>query len=331
MEKKNLRKRLRKRIRSPSIRIDYSFIKILTGSDLSQRKLPLMHVKSINPGPIVWLTAGVHGEEVGGIVVIQEIFKKLRTQLLKGEVYAFPLMNPMGFETSSRFITLSEEDLNRSFPGDEEGSLAERIAEKIFTTILKTEPSLVLDLHNDWRESIPHILLDPCVGSKDSHEKAKLISSKGGFPIVLDTEEVENTLTYNLLKKGIPSFAIELGESFVVNEKDVEHGVKAIWNILTSLGMNPPFGETPVCILSDKIKNKILRYSPKPNSPKSGIIRFLVKPGEIVEKGKPIAKIYNTFGKLLETLKALDDGLVLGYSDYSVAFPGAPIIAFGVI
>lgn len=58
-------------------------------------------------------------------------------------------MNPLGFETASRHITLSGEDLNRSFPGDKEGSLAGRIANQIFTKIKETKPFLVLDLHND--------------------------------------------------------------------------------------------------------------------------------------------------------------------------------------
>ena len=115
--------------RNSSQKVKYSFIKILTGSDLSRRRLPFMSIESRNTGPSVWLTACGHGDEVGGMVVIQEIFKILRKKpLLKGSVYAFPLMNPIGFETASRNITLSKEDLNRSFPGNINGSLAERIA-----------------------------------------------------------------------------------------------------------------------------------------------------------------------------------------------------------
>jgi len=228
---------MRKKLKNRNIKVEYSFIKILTGSDLSSRRLPIMSVKSINHGPTIWLTAGVHGEEVGGMVVIQEIFKKLRYNLLKGEVYALPLMNPMGFETSSRLIIQTDEDLNRSFPGDKDGSLAERIADKIFTTIIKTNPDLVLDLHNDWRKSIPYVLLDNFSQNKSVYEKTKSFSYKFGFPIILDTDNVEKTLTESLLKRDIPSLAVELGESFVVNERNVEQGVKAIWDVLTSLGM----------------------------------------------------------------------------------------------
>ena len=51
-------------------RTRYSFLKILTGSDLSIRRLPVMSVSSRNPGPVIWLTGCMHGDEVGGLIVI---------------------------------------------------------------------------------------------------------------------------------------------------------------------------------------------------------------------------------------------------------------------
>ena len=141
------------------VKVSYSFMKIMTGSDLSLKRLPLMSAKSANPGPVVWLTACGHGDEVCGIVIVQEIFKNIRKTLLCGSVYAFPLMNPIGFETVSRNITVSREDLNRSFPGRQTGTLGERLASRIFCTIVDTSPSLVIDLHNDWINSIPYALI----------------------------------------------------------------------------------------------------------------------------------------------------------------------------
>ena len=326
-----MRKKMRKEKRQ-LMSLDYSFISILTGSDLSTRRLPLMIAKSIKEGPVVWITACIHGDELGGVAVIQEVFKRLkRFPLLNGSIYAFPIMNPSGFETASRNITQSKEDLNRSFTGNENGSLAERIAYKIFTTIKETKPSLVLDLHNDWRKSIPYTLIDSATGlNKEIYEKTKEYGKKIGFPLILDTEMIEHTLTYSLLKKGIPSLTIELGESYVVNERDVENGVKAVWNALAHLKMVEQIPEPISIIFPDIIKNNLLKYYYKPVSSTSGIIRFLIKPGQIVKKDQPIAKIYNAFGKMLETLDAKKDGIVLGYSDSSASFPGAPVMAFGV-
>ncbi|MFH1173361.1 MAG: succinylglutamate desuccinylase/aspartoacylase family protein, partial [bacterium] len=170
-----------------NLSIKNSFIKVLTGSDLSSRRLAYMELKSKNPGPVVWLTAGVHGDEVGGIVIVQEVFKQLqRGGLLKGSVYAFPLMNPIGFEAAARSTVLSGEDLNRAFPGNKQGSFAERIADTIFQQIIKTKPTLVLDLHNDWSNSIPYTLIDPYPGLKhrQAYELVKNYSKETGFVII---------------------------------------------------------------------------------------------------------------------------------------------------
>jgi len=314
-------------------RISYSFLKILTGSDLSRRRLPLMAAESPCSGPVVWLTACVHGDEVGGIVVIQELFKTVRKRLLNGSIYAFPLMNPLGFETASRDIILSKEDLNRSFPGNKNGSLAERIADKTFSTIAQTNPALVLDLHNDWRRSIPHALLDPCPRTLagTAYATTQYFSEKTGLLVIRDTEELKRSLSYSLLQHDIPAMTLELGESYVVNERNIEFGVYSIVNILADLGMVSPLEKPFHYPVPELVRGEILNYSQLPLSSTSGIIRFLAKPGDLVTRGQAVAKIYNTFGKLQETIRALNDGIVLGHADFSVAFPGVPVIAFGVL
>jgi len=77
-------------------------------------------------------------------------------------------------------------------------------------------------------------------------------------------------------------------------------------------------------------EGRSLNYSQLPNSSTSGIIRFLVQAGDTIEKDQPVAKIVNAFGKLRETIRAPGDGIVLGLSDSSVSFPGAPVLAFGL-
>jgi predicted deacylase len=77
-------------------------------------------------------------------------------------------------------------------------------------------------------------------------------------------------------------------------------------------------------------RDEVLTFSDKPVSSASGVIRFLRKPGDTVKQGRPVARIYNPFGKLQQTVIAQEDGIVLGHSDSSVAFPGAPVMAFGI-
>jgi predicted deacylase len=322
----------------------YSFINILTGSDLSTRRLALMEIKSLKSGPVIWLTGAVHGDEIGGIFIIQEIFKRLRkSPLLKGKIYAFPLMNPVGFENVTRGIAITEEDLNRSFPGDKEGTLAERIAAKIFTNITESKPDIVLDIHNDWLNTIPWVEIDPNPGPKNkrAYEKAKLYAFKIGLPIINELEDaaqaqnLQRSLSGSLLLNNIPALTLEVGGastvSSIAREKDIQDGTKAIWDLLTFLGMVKPFKAEFNNQIPDNYKNKILRYSHQPDASKSGIIKYLVKPGQIVKKDQPVAKIYNVFGKLLETLTSQENSLILGHWDYSVSYPGAELISFAII
>ena len=318
-------------VSSVKTRFHYSFLKILTGSDLSRRRIPYMRAESGVKGPRIWLTGGVHGDEVGGVVVIQEVFRKLRrTGLLRGTLHAFPLMNPIGFETGSRNITMSTEDLNRSFPGSMSGSLAERIASLIFTTMTRTQPNLVIDLHNDWMNSIPYTTLDP----KPKYMRRKTYDSlieyakMTGFLSVLDTDYLPTTLSASLLTHGVLALTLELGESFVVNEKNVEFGLNSIWNILSGMQMIAPETRPFIHEACRKYGDDIFTFSSKPTSSTSGIIRFQVKPGDYVKAGNTVAKIFNAFGKLQESVTALNDAVVLGHSDSSVAFPGAPLMAF---
>lgn len=319
--------------RSPQ-HVKYAFLSILTGSDMSRRRLPLMSARSETPGPVVWLTACGHGDEVGGAVIIQEIFKRLRkSPLLTGELHAFPLMNPLGFETASRHISLSQEDLNRSFPGNKNGSLGERIAQRIFSAIMETAPALVLDLHNDWLKSVPYTLLDPYPGDRHvgAYERARSLSHETGFLAICDLQEAHRTLSYSLLKHDVPALTLELGASYVVDEHHTRMGCAAIWKMLSHLGMVESTAEPTEFGMPDAYRGHLLRYSDTPIASTSGIIRFLVEPGKSVRAGQPVARTYNAFGKVQETLCAEFDSIVLGHADSSVVFPGMRFMAFGSV
>ncbi|MDH3219760.1 MAG: succinylglutamate desuccinylase/aspartoacylase family protein [Gammaproteobacteria bacterium] len=315
-----------------AVRVRYNFIKILTGSDLSIRRLPLMSAHSGNPGPVVWLTACVHGDEVVGMVVIHEIFKRVRRQLLRGAIHAFPVTNPIGLETMSRKITMSSEDLNRSFPGKPEGTLGERLASQVFNSIIASSPDLVLDLHSDWKQSIPYTVLDKRSAATDReiYARTKAFARATGLVCILESEDLHNSLTHNLLLRNTPALTLELGEPYVINEVNVQFGVDVVWNLLALLEMAEPQREPFRYPVAKPFANRLLRYSDRPYSSKSGIIRFLARPGDVIARGTPIARIFNAFGKHQETVDALADGIVLGHSDSSVVFPGMPIMAFGI-
>ena len=267
------------------------------------------------------------------MVVVHEIFRKAKKHLLRGSINAIPLMNPFGFEHGTRKITPSQEDLNRCFPGNAHGTLGERIASEIFSLIMGSHPDVVLDLHTDWKRSVPYTVLDANPGNthKAAFELTKKIALDTNLIVIQEQDVLEGTLSYNLLVNSVAALTLELGEPYVINEVNVSAGVDAIWRVITSMNMSKSVDALgqPTSIEADRTAN-IYQHFDLPHSTTSGIIRFIAQPGEFIKAGQPIAKIANAFGKHQETLTAMKSGIILGHTDSSVVFPGMPIMAFGV-
>ncbi len=313
--------------------IKHSFINLSNVPD-STRRLPLLSIESKKPGPVIFLTACLHGDEVGGMAIIQELFKIAERNLLNGKIYAFPLLNPIGFKNLSRYVDFKKGDLNRSFPGRRNGSLPERITCQIFNVILKKKPDLVLDIHNDWVKSIPFNLIDynRKVMKTDACKKAREISKWSGLLSVLDVKnkDIKGALSYNLIKKGIPAISMELGGAYAISEKNVKIGAGAIMNILKKMGMLKSRKRLPVHPAAKIMSGRTLRYSEQLSSV-AGIVRFSVKPGEIVKRNQVLARIYDVFGRLRKTVRASAKCVVLGRTDYSAVSSGIEIISFGCL
>lgn len=317
------------------------FLPAFKGLDLSKRKIPLMWEGSSNPGPTIWLCGGIHGDEVTGTEVIQRVFMQLKVEKLKkGKVMALPVMNPLGYEMASRVSPYDDEDLNRQFPGDPNGSTAERLANVIFETIIQTKPDLVLDLHTDTMNSIPYIILDRLTDGKEG-EKAlqKSVEVAENFGVNWFLEEPlidyirdhnDKTLTGSLINKAkIPSFTVELGGPLMINEEFVRIGLEGVKNVLRSFGMLAP--SEPSYSYERRIYlTKPYRIEEKSTVNSSGIIEYKVRAGQVVKKGQMMARIKNVFGKTEEIYRASDNALVLSMSDSSVVFPGSDLFLLAV-
>lgn len=323
-------KKERKRKRRMT-KLETRFLSVFKGIDLSKRRIPIMIKRAAADGPKIWLCGAIHGDEVTGIEVIHRIFDHLdEVGLKKGIVYSFPVMNSQGFEMVSRHLPSSGEDLNRQFPGSPNGSPAERVTWSILDHIAKTKPDLVVDLHTDTMQSISYILVDRFLeeARRPVIEEAVKLAEMFGVTWVYEypdyyPEAFNCTFTAALMNLNIPAFTVEIGGPNTVSEAFVVEGVEGIKNILQNLGMIEPKDRTP---WKSPTKRKDipsplkLINSPKPET--SGIIEYLVKPGEWTKKGKIVAKIKNVFGKVESAARIDTDALILSSIDQSIAFPG---------
>ncbi len=297
--------------------------------DIIQRRIPVLLADSKIPGPVVWLTACIHGDEVAGTAIVHEVFASLKKSGLKcGAVHAFPLVNSMGFENVSRYINSDREDLNRCFPGDRAGSMGQQLARRLFDTIMKTAPNLVVDLHNDWVRSVPYVLVDPphIYPTPDVHRRVLEAASATGVLLVEDSDvfhPLRNTLAGAIVEAGIPAITIESGGAFAIDEESVVEGKTAVLSVLQSMGMI----DASESIASRKELMTPLMYTNRPLCTTSGLIRFSVSPGQKIKKGQLLARVYSAFGSDEESLRATVDGFVLGVEDHARVLPGKEVIA----
>lgn len=298
--------------------------------DIVQRRIPVMTLNSKVAGPVVWLTACIHGDEPGGAVIVQEVFRTLRKIGLEcGILHALPLVNSTGFENISRYINAEREDLNRCFPGNSKGTDGERIARRILDLIAESDPSLVIDLHNDWIQSVPYVVLEPREGFADSllrQHTAKAAAATGLLVVqeLVLTRNTAKTLTGALVASGISAFTIEAGGACGIVESSVGVGKTAILGILRQMGMVSPNSEEELTFATE---SGVLDYTNQPLCTSSGIIRFSVEPGDAVEANQELGRVYSAFGSVEESLRANRPGYVLGVSDRARALPGTEVIA----
>lgn len=313
--------------------IKTSFISVFKSVDLARRRIPLIIHQSENPGPVVWVVAAIHGDEVTGTETSLRLNRFLkRTPLKKGSVYIVPVLNPLGYELMSRYEPIESMDLNRCFPGHPYGNTPERIAAKIFSEICQTKPALVVDLHTDTQKSIPYIYLDQVLDSRDLELKNKILeyAKISGINYFVENaqtyEELARSITGALLNiSKIPCFTVELGGPLVVSEKFVYIGFQVLKNLLSNLGM---IETQPNWVYSQRLSLEGIwetvwyEYSPD----YSGLVEYKVQPGDLVKKGQPLARIKNLFDKTIQIITAKEESVVISYADQSVCFPGTELL-----
>jgi predicted deacylase len=248
--------------------------------------------------------------------------------MAKGLIKALPLINSVGFEHGSRYINTEREDLNRCFPGDAKGSMGQRFAHRLFEGVTQSKPDLVIDLHNDWVQSVPYVVIEaPSVFRNASVRKKTIAAARAtGLLTVQEPEEagaMASTLTGSLSAAGIPSFVIEAGAAGAIVEKSVFSGRDAVLGVLAGLGM---LATEPVT-KKHPASAQLLDYTSEPLCMSDGLIRFLISPGDKIKVNQPLARIYSAFGSVEETLRTTFAGFVLGVTDHARATPGSEVVA----
>ncbi|WP_288372514.1 succinylglutamate desuccinylase/aspartoacylase family protein [uncultured Algoriphagus sp.] len=279
--------------------------------------LPIFIRAAKEPGPVVLITGGVHGDEINGIVTARRILDEIDAglDLLLGTVIIIPLVNIYGFLSNSRTFP-DGRDLNRSFPGSKKGSLAGQIA-----YILSEEIIPQIDLGIDFHTGGRMLANQPQVRVDFKDKKARKLAEVFGTYYVVNSKLIDKSFRKTAYSAGKQLIVFEGGESMRIDELSTDEGVAGTKRILHHLGMiqeNPERRDTIVLKESSWIRAK-----------SSGIFNASVKAGDQVKKGQILARITDPYGQIKIPVKAPSDGHIIGLNNLPVINVGEALIHLG--
>ncbi len=282
----------------------------------TQLHIPVTVVHGRKPGPRLWISAAVHGDELNGVEIIRRVLEEIPETLNRGSVIAVPVVNVFGFIGQSRYLP-DRRDLNRSFPGSLKGSLASRIA-KLFMDEIVANSTHGIDLHTatSERTNLPQMR-----GNMDD-PKVLAIAKAFGAPAMVNSPIRGGSLRASASRFGIPAVVFEGGEALRFNEDAIAMGVRGILRVMHELKMvarSPRQRTKPVLI--EKTSWVRARYG--------GLARLDVAEGDIVEDGQRIGTVSDPFGADASDLRAPFRGLVIGRANNPVVYGGDPVVNIG--
>ena len=280
-------------------------------------QIPIHVRRAEEEGPVVFVTAALHGNEINGTGAIRQLIQDSDFKLIRGAVIFAPVLNILGFERHSRYLP-DRRDLNRAFPGTESGSLAKRMAKTIFDEIVG-RCDFGIDLHTAAvrRTNYPNVRGD----LKDND--VKKIAEAFGCELLMNGRGPRGSIRREATEVGCPTIVLEGGEVSKVEPGIVETSVRGTRNVLSFLGMLDGQHESSPDYQIRIESSKWVRAE------RGGFLQFHVAPGDIVEKNQPIATNTTLLGREHSVLSAPFDAVVIGMTTLPATSPGEPICNLG--
>ncbi|USZ67522.1 succinylglutamate desuccinylase/aspartoacylase family protein [Halorussus salilacus] len=312
-------------------------------------RLPVIIAEGEDEGPTLWITAAIHGNEVTGLAVAQDVMTDDLAAEIRGTVVCVPTLNPAGLRRNARTSYYDDEDPNRYFPdADAESSrppsVQQLIDERVYEAFADSADALV-DLHTAHVGSMPFLIRDRVLYGKnrteaearDLAEDLESLVEAFGMPVVNEYAAEEYT-EQNLQRStagaalndaGIPAFTAELGGHEVVDEAVREDAVVGVRNVMRELGVLPGDPD-PDAVGPDAPVDFPVKRAVHPHTETPGIARHRVDAGDVVEEGDPVADIVTPHGDVKATVESDHDGYVLGRSHGVAAYENDALASMAV-
>ncbi len=269
----------------------------------------------------VCIVTGTHGDELEGQMVCYLVAKHLNEHidLLDGTVEIYPALNPLGIDTIQRGIPNFDLDMNRIFPGNPNGTMAEQAAHLIVEDLKGAD--LVFDIHssNLYLRETPQVRIN-VLNEKELVPLAQRLNID--FVWVHDAATVlESTLAHSLNSTGTKCLVAELGVGQRINHKMCNRLTLGIFNLMKDLGMWK--GEIQQSLISNPIvcKGDNVEFL---NAATSGIFITELKCGVVVAEGEEIGQIVEPMtGTVLSRVISPVEGYMFTIRAYPIVYEGS--------
>lgn len=283
-------------------------------------RIPVTIINGSEPGPTVFLSAAIHGDELNGIEVVREVAQEWNHENVQGTLVCLPVLNVHGFLTQQRYLPIYDRDLNRAFPGDEDSTSAKRIAATIFENFI--EPcDFGLDFHTSTRgrTNVFHVRADM------ENDATARLAQAFGTNLIIASEGSSGMLRTEATEAGIPTVTVEMGEAHRFERPLIDHALAGIRSVFAEYNVYPQ--ET---VRWPGWRTVIEGWSEKTwlRADDGGIVEMRCERGSLVREGETICRITNPFKSEATEVTAPFTGLVVGILENPVVYPGNPICHF---
>jgi predicted deacylase len=280
-------------------------------SNHTPMSLPVQVIHGKKPGPALFISGVVHGDEVMGVEVVRRLLNHPAVEELGGTLLAVPIVNAYGLISHSRYMP-DRRDLNRSFPGSDHGSLASVLADLLMREVV-LRCNYGIDIHSAalHRMNLPQIRISP------GDEDLLMLAQAFGAPVVLVSKLREGTLRQCALARGVKVLVYEGGEALRFDETAIEAALAGTLRVMHRIGMlaKPAANDVPR-------PPTVSHSSQWLRAPEGGIFRSARRIGHWVTGNETIGVISDPFGQLEVPVIASDTGIIIGQSHLPVVNRG---------
>ena len=274
--------------------------------------MPVHVVHGKREGPVLFISAAIHGDELNGIEIIRRVLATKALSRLRGTLVAVPVGNAYGLIHESRYLP-DRRDLNRSFPGSNVGSLAARLAHLFIEEIVK-RCTHGIDLHTGaiHRTNLPQVRAN----LDDSETEA--LARSFGVPVLLNSSLRDGSLRAEAAGLGIPMLLYEAGEALRFDEISIRAGLAGIKNVMRELQMLPASKRRS----TTRREPFVARNSSWVRAPESGMLRTVVTLGARVAVNDVLGHIDDPYSGARKTIRSKLNGVVIGRLELPLVHEG---------